>query len=153
MTEQDGLAFSPFGNCSHCHDAAEGLQAWQPGALNIKMKIFRHLTKEFFEISLSPRFGGKEPGRGTLSAVPGDGEEDFHQGGEQRSAIRFVLVFVWTLGSDERLRASLRTTSRLEARCVRRDLNMQKMLAAWFFRPCAGCDVGWEALCCTERRV
>lgn len=31
LTEQDGLAFSPFGNCSHCHDPAEGLQAWQLG--------------------------------------------------------------------------------------------------------------------------
>lgn len=97
LTEQDGLAFSPFGNCSHCHDPAEGLQAWQLGALNIKMKIFKHLTKEFFEISLSPSFGGKESGRRSLSAVLGDVEEDFHQGGEQKAAVRLVLVLVWTL--------------------------------------------------------
>lgn len=77
------------------------------------MKIFRHLTKKCFEISLSPSFGGKESGSWSLSAVLGEGEEDFDQGGEHQSAIRLVLVFVWTLRSDETLRARWRTASRV----------------------------------------
>lgn len=108
-----GLASPPCGNCSHCPDAAEGLQAWQLGAPNIKMKILRRLTKEFFEIPLSPRFGGKESGSRSWRAVLGDGEEN--------ESIKLLLGLCWSL--DVVIRARLRTVE---------DLNMQERPAAWF---------------------